>query len=206
MAGRANAATELTRFGLEVRHGCLVAESVPVPVPRGQSDLDLVAIRPTLAPLALPEGFPFGPRHAVESKDEHDREPSGKGLGKRLRADVARAGASPFVPRTSLGPVKFSMLRETQHEVAERLFGMADFNCLFVVHAVDTAALAEVRPILAAHRIAWLTLPSLVADLAAWYRICPRSSGLRHSLVGDLWHLPVGFCGLDLPANPKPPT
>ncbi|MEA2527634.1 MAG: hypothetical protein QOF73_4861, partial [Thermomicrobiales bacterium] len=42
MATRSNACSELVRFWLEARHGYLVGEGIPVPVPHGLSDIDLV--------------------------------------------------------------------------------------------------------------------------------------------------------------------
>lgn len=53
MAARSNAITELTRFWLEARHQCLVRESLPVPVYRGFSDIDLLAIRGDMKPFRL---------------------------------------------------------------------------------------------------------------------------------------------------------
>lgn len=109
----------------------------------------------------------------------------------------------PFIPRATSGPVKFTMLREAHFEVAQDLFGCDDFDRLFVVHAIDAATLADLRETLAAHRIHWLTIPALVADLRIWYADYRRPSGLRHQLVGDLWHLLVGYCGLDFPVGPN---
>jgi hypothetical protein len=56
MAERSNALSELTRFWLQARHGCLVAESIPVKVPHAHSDIDLVAVRPDLQDWLLPDG------------------------------------------------------------------------------------------------------------------------------------------------------
>ncbi|CAA9556023.1 MAG: hypothetical protein AVDCRST_MAG59-2160 [uncultured Thermomicrobiales bacterium] len=205
MAGRSNAATELVRFWLEARHGCLLTESVPVAVPYSQSDLDLVAVQATLSPFALPSGLAIGPRVVVECKDHHDWEPTGREFGKLLKADVAMMGASKFVPRSAVGAVTFSMLREAHFEIARRLFDSDDFDRLFVVHVIDQATLAEVDGFLAAHRIHWTTIPLMVDDLRAWYGAHPRPSGMRHTLVGDLWHLLVGFCGMDIPNTSTPP-
>lgn len=198
MATRSNACTELTRFWLEARHAFLVSESTPVPVPYGQSDLDIVAIQSALKPTVLPPGQSIGPRLVVETKDEHDFDPRGREFGKMLRSDLALMGDEAFIPRGTLGRVKFSMLREAHYEVASRLFGSEEFDRLFIVHAIDPVVLSDVEPLLASRRIHWLTIPEIVHDLQAWYRIHPRPTGLRHSLFGDIWHLLVGYCGLDV--------
>jgi len=75
MASRSNACSELTRFWLEARHGYLITESVPVPVPYGRSDINFIAMHPRLNTLTLPDGSNLGPRLIVETKDEHDWEP-----------------------------------------------------------------------------------------------------------------------------------
>ncbi len=201
MATRANACSELTRFWIEARHSCLVTESVPVPVPYGLSDLDLVAIQPAMRPLVLPDGRSVGPRLAIETKDEHDFDPTGKEFGKALRSDAALLGNAPFIPRATTGPIKFSMLREAHFEVASALLGTQDFDRLFVVHAVDPLVLKELEPALTPRKIYWLTIADIVRDLRDWYRVHSRQAGLRHTLVGDLWHLLVGYCGLDLPST-----
>ncbi len=67
MAARQNALSELTRFWLEGQHGCFVRESVPVPVPYGQSDLDFMAMRVDGMQIHLPTGEAVGPRLIVES-------------------------------------------------------------------------------------------------------------------------------------------
>jgi len=198
MSSRTNACTELTRLWLETRHGFLVAESVAVPVPYALSDIDLEAMRPDGQPLALPTRETVGPRLIVEAKDEHDWDPSGRGFGQLLRADMARMGRASAVPRGTKG-AKFSMLREEHFERAVAIFGTDDFDRLFVVHAIDPQTLEDLAPELAQRRIHWLTVPVLVQDLVAWYRGHGRPAALRHTLVGDLLHLLVGFCGLDLP-------
>lgn len=196
MSSRTNACTELTRLWVETRHGCLIAESVPVPVPYALSDIDLVAMRPDGQPLVLPTGEAVGPRLIVEAKDEHDWDPTGREFGQLLRADMAKMGRAPAVPRGTKG-VKFSMLREEHYEQATALFGADDFDRLFVVHAIDPQIVWDLAPELVQRRIHWLTVPALVQDLLAWYRIHGRPSALRHTLVGDLLHLLVGYCGLD---------
>ena len=201
MASRSNAASELVRFWLEARHGCFLTEGVPVAVPYALSDIDFAAIQPAGRPLPLPGGSAVGPRLIVEAKDEHDWEPTGREFGALLRADIAKADGGAFVPKGTTN-VKFSMLRQEHFERATELFGTADFDRLFVVHAIDPVALADLAPVLRAGRIHWLTLPAVVADLLAWHRVHPRPAALRHTLVGDLIHLLVGFCGLDLPRPP----
>lgn len=198
MTGRSNACTELTRLWLESRYGLLVSESIPVPVPYGQSDIDLVALHPRDKSFALPNGQMIGPRLIVEAKDEHDFDPTGKDFGKLLKGDVARLNAEGYIP-TGTKDVKFSMLRQQHFDKAADLFGTRDFDRLFVVHAIDKDVLAAVSPTLHSHRIHWVTIRELVADLLAWYRTHPRPSGLRFSLIGDLLHLLVGYCGLNLP-------
>lgn len=207
MATRSNACSELTRFWLQARHGCFTDESVPVAVPYGSSDIDLLAMRPDFKPLQLPNGALVGPRLIVETKDEHDWEPSGKEFGAFLKADISKMGDLPFVPREVKG-VKFTMLRQQHYEQATALFGTVDFDRLFVVHALDAQVRRELGPRLAEHwRIHWITIPELVVDLEHWYGTHPRPATLRHSLVGDLLHLLLGFCQLSIPMKPPaPPT
>ena len=69
MSTRTNACSELTRFWLEARHGCLVGEGIPVPVPYALSDIDLLALHPEQKRLTLPTGAAVGPRVIVEAKD-----------------------------------------------------------------------------------------------------------------------------------------
>ena len=200
MSSRTNACSELTRFWLEARLGCLVGEGVPVKVPYAHSDIDLVALHPLGQAFALPTGATIGPRLIVETKDEHDWEPSGREFGQLLRTDVAKLDGGPFVPRGAKG-VKFSMLREEHFDRAVSLFGNDDFDRLFVVHAIDPSVLAELAPALSLRHIYWTTVPQIVLDLLQWYRSHQQQTTLRNTLVGDLFHLLVGFCGLELPDN-----
>jgi hypothetical protein len=198
MPTRSNACSELTRFWLEARHGCLVTEGVPVPVPYALSDIDLVAMNPKGGTITLPSGTEIGPRVIVETKDEHDFDPTGREFAKYLRSDVEKLGIHPFIPLATKD-IKFTMLREQHYRRATDLFGTDDFDRLFVVHAVDPAILAALAPELEPRRIYWLTVPELVRDLLDWYRAHPRPSGLRNTLTGDIWHLLVGYCKLELP-------
>jgi len=198
MTSRSNACSEITRLWLEARHGCLVTESVPVAVPRGHSDIDLIGTQAGLHSFELPDGLTVGPRLIVETKDEHDFDPKGKEFGKWLLSDVDKLGANPFIPWTAEGTVKFSMLREQHFLKAADLFGSAEFDRLFVVHAIDPAALSSIGPALLEKRIHWITIDAVVRDLLAWYKLHPRPTSLRNSLMGDLWHLLFGFCGADI--------
>jgi hypothetical protein len=198
MAARSNACSELTRFWLEARHDLLVGEGIPVPVPYALSDIDLVAIQPQGHSIELPSGVSIGPRIIVETKDEHDWEPTGREFGRFLSADVEHMGEGRFLPRGAKG-VKFSMLRQEHFDRAMALFGTEDFDRLFVVHAIDSVVLADLGPALAERRIYWLTVPEVVRDLMKWYGDHRRPAALRNTLVGDLFHLLVGFCKLDLP-------
>src|SRR4051812_41396752 len=99
MAARSNAISEMTRFWLQARHGCLVDESVAVKVPGGNSDIDLVAMRPDGGRIALPDATILGPRVIVETKDEHDWDSSGGEFGANLRSDVVKMGDLLFVPK-----------------------------------------------------------------------------------------------------------
>ena len=198
MPTRTNACSELARFWLEARHDCFVGEGIPVPVPYALSDIDLVAFQPLLQTIQLPNGVAVGPRLIAEAKDEHDWEPTGREFGAQLRADVEKMGGAAFIPKGTK-EVKFSMLRHEHFERATALFGTDDFDRLFVVHAIDAGVRGEIAPTLAERRVYWLTVPEVVADLLSWYRRHPRPTALRNTLVGDLFHLLVGFCGLDLP-------
>ena len=148
MAARSNAIAEITRFWLQSRYGCLVDESVPVKVPFGHSDIDLVAVRPDLSPLTLPDGIQVR-RLIVETKDEHDYDPGGTEIGKRLRKDVEMLGDSLYTPAGR--SVNFSMLRQEHFEKAAGFFGTDDFDRLFVVHALNPVIRTELCPTLAAH-------------------------------------------------------
>jgi hypothetical protein len=203
MAARSNACSELTRFWLEARLGYLVHESVPVPVPYALSDIDFLAMQPR-AVESRPEpvqvlGLSLKPRLIVETKDEHDWEASGREFGNYLQADIVKMGDAAFIPLKTKG-VKFTMLRQEHYRKAEQLFGTDDFDRLFVVHALDPSIRQALTPELSSRRIFWLTVPELVQDLVAWYRAHPRPAALRNTLVGDLLHLLVGFCGLSLAA------
>jgi hypothetical protein len=91
------------------------------------------------------------------------------------------------------------MLREQHYRKAQEVFGTDDFDRLFVVHAIDRAVLQELGPWLHERRIYWLTISDVVADLVRWYRTHKRPAALRNSLVGDLLHLLIGFCGFAVP-------
>ncbi|MDQ3780057.1 MAG: hypothetical protein M3354_05880 [Chloroflexota bacterium] len=158
MATRTNACSELARFWLEARHGCLVTEGVPVKVPYGHSDIDLLALQPLSTTIQLPNEDSVCPRLIVEAKDEHDWEPTGDQFGQLLRADMTMKGSGRFIPKGSKG-VKFSMLREQHFQQATTLFGSDDFDRLFVVHAIAADVLAELGPALAERRIYWVTIP-----------------------------------------------
>lgn len=82
MAARSNACSELVRFWLEARHGFLVGEGVPVPVPYALSDIDLLALHPRATAVTLPNGTVVGPHLIVETKDEHDWEATGGSLAR----------------------------------------------------------------------------------------------------------------------------
>lgn len=203
MASRSNACSEITRLWFEARHGCLLTESVPVRVPYGHSDIDLVAIQPSMNAVTLPDGRLVGPRLIVESKDEHDFDPKGKDFGKWLMSDSSKLGTLPFISMAEPGTVKFSMLREQHYRKAVDLFGGADFDRLFVVHAIDSTMLASLDATLAEKRIHWITIDTVMRDLLDWYRQHPHPTSLRHTLIGDLWHLLFGFCGADItPGKP----
>lgn len=202
MPTRTNACSELTRFWLEARCGCLVSEGIPVKVPYAHSDIDLVALHPLGEAFALPKGATVGPRVIVETKDEHDWDVSGREFGDALRADVAKMNGGLFIPRGTKG-VRFSLLREEHYNRAVALFGTGDFDRLFVVHAITPAVLAELSSFLSDQRIYWTTVPGIVCDLLTWYRGHEHQTTLRNTLVGDLFHLLVGFCGLQMPENQR---
>jgi hypothetical protein len=98
MASRTNACSELTRFWLEARHGCIVGEGVPVKIPYAHSDIDLVALHPLGQAFSLPTGATIGPRVIVETKDDHDWDASGREFGQLLRADVVTMDGGLFIP------------------------------------------------------------------------------------------------------------
>ena len=194
MAAWSNAISELTRFWLQTRHGCLVNEAIPVKVPHAHSDIDLAALRPDLQSWSLPNGTQII-RAIIETKDEHDFDPDGRDFGKRLRADVKVMGDDLHISAEQ--KACFSMLRQQHYETATTFFGTTDFDRLFVVHALDQQVRMELCPSLAMHkRIHWLTVREVVMDLQQWYEQHSNPATLRHTLMGDLWHLLIGYCGL----------
>ena len=201
MPTRTNACSELSRFWLEARHGCLVSEGVPVPVPYALSDIDLVAQQPRDCSITLPGGKKVRPRLIVETKDEHDWEATGREFGAALRSDFERMAGGPWIPKDVKG-VKFTMLRQQHFERAVELFGSDQFDRLFIVHAIDPAVLADLGPSLEERRIYWITIRDVVRDLQEWYLCHKRPAALRNTLMGDAFHLLVGFCGLRAPTDP----
>jgi len=200
MAARSNALSELTRFWLQSRHGCLIDEAIPVKVPYAHSDIDLVAVSPDFQPWSLPDGTQVI-RAIVETKDEHDFDPEGRDFGKRLRADVIALGESHFIPVGK--EAHFSMLRQQHYETAAALFGTTEFHRLFIVHALDEQVRHEICPGLAQDkRIHWLTVREVATDLLTWYEHLNHRAPLRHTFMGDLWHLLVGYCGFKPGAIP----
>jgi hypothetical protein len=135
-----------------------------------------------------------GPRVIVETKDEHDWEHSGSEFARLLLLDLERMDGNPYIPKGRKG-VKFTMLREEHYAKAKEYFGSEDFDRLFVVHALDWDVVGKSASLLKQHRIRFIAIREIVADLFQWYSTdCARPAGLRHTLVGDLWHLLVGFC------------
>jgi hypothetical protein len=192
MVGSSNALSELTRFWLETRHGYLVRESIPVPVPYGLSDIDLLALRIEGTPIRLPDGSTVSARLIVEAKDEHDWEPTGREFAQLALNDLRLIGDGRTIPARTKG-VKFSMLREEHFEVARQNFGTDDFDRLFVVHALHPDLRPEIEQQMSPIRVQWVTVPELLSDLSTWYARHPRPAALRNSLVGDLLHLLLGF-------------
>ena len=96
------------------------------------------------------------------------------------------------------GTVKFSMLREQHFQKATDLFGSPDFDRLFVVHAIGPVTLSSIGSTLLEKRIHWITIGDVVRDLLDWYKLHPKPTSLRNSLMGDLWHLLFGYCGADI--------
>lgn len=191
MPARNNAMSELVRFWLESRHGCLVKESVPVKVPHNYSDIDLVAVRPDLQPWNLPDGTPIT-RAIVETKDEHDFDKHGTDFGKRLKYDHSVLGSDQYTPKGE--KVNFSMLRAEHYEEAKELFGTDEFDRIFVVHALNQNVRDELCPGLKDKRIHFLTIKEVIKDIQFWYVNFEKKSTLRNTLVGDMWYLLFGYC------------
>jgi hypothetical protein len=85
---------------------------------------------------------------------------------------------------------------EEHHAIATTLFGTDDFDRLFVVHAIDRNVVEETKAVLAFRRIHWLSIPGLIQDLFKWYGVHKRPTALRNTIVSDLFHPLIGFCGL----------
>jgi hypothetical protein len=164
MATRSNALSELTRFWLEARHGCLVQESIPVPVPRGNSDIDFLAMHPRMAQIVLPDGISIGPRLIVETKAEHDYDSKGTEFAKALRSDAQKLDDSGYIPPDAK-EVYFSMLRHQHRQVAAARFGTDDFDRLFVVHDINAALIDPIREFLRGYCVHFLTAHMLLRDL-----------------------------------------
>jgi hypothetical protein len=195
MSTRSNASTELARFWLQERHGCLIDEELPVPVPYALSDIDLVAMRPDLSTFTTPDGTTIGPRVIVEVKAEHDWDLAGREFGQLLEKDIELFGDDSWIPAGTRG-VKFVMLRQEHAERAATYFGADDFDRLFIVHALDPKVRTELTPLMAERRIYWMTIPELIEDVYTWYQHHPRRAALRRTLTGDLLHLLFGLGGL----------
>lgn len=103
MSTRSNASTELARFWLQERHGCLLDEELPVPVPYALSDIDLVAMRPDLSTLTTLDGTTIGPRVIVEVKAEHDWDRTGREFGQLLEKDVELLDDDGWIPAGTRG-------------------------------------------------------------------------------------------------------
>ncbi len=189
----------MVRFWLEACRGCLLRESVPVPVPYNQSDIDFVAIRPDLLRFRLPTGESVGPRLIVETKDEHDFDPSGRDFGKRLLEDVTALGDGLFIPADSPHKARFTMLKQQHYEVARDLFTTEDFDRLFVVHSLDQGVREHVSGSLMQKRIYWVTVSEVLRDLQLWYDQHQRPAGLRNTLIGDVFHLLFGYFKVRMP-------
>lgn len=206
MGARANAISELTRFWLQSRHSCLVDESIPVPVPYALSDIDIIAMKADLKPFQLPDGTSVGPRLIIETKDEHDWEPTGREYGTLLETDAALMMGGPFIPSGTKGVKKYTMLRQEHFNKAQTYFGSNDFDRLFVLHALDPIIRQRICPQLrATGRIHFVLIREVLDDLLRWYQAHPRKAGLRHTLIGDVWHLLVGFCGFHPRQSPGAP-
>ena len=152
MPTRSNACSEVVRFWLQSRHGHLIDEAIPVPVPYALSDIDLVAYQPRGESVRLPDDSTIGPRLIVETKDEHDWEPLVREFGQLLRADLQKMDGNQFIRRGAKG-VKFTMLRREHYERAVALFGTDDSDRLFVVHALDPVVRLELANALKQRRI-----------------------------------------------------
>jgi len=135
----------------------------------------------------------------VESKDEHDWEATGREFADLALKDLARIPTGALAIPSGAKGVKFTMLRQEHFEVAERLFGAKDFDRLFIVHALEKSQRSAIEQASRPFRVHWMDASELVEDIEAWYRAHPRPAGLRNTLVGDILHLLIGFCGLRRP-------
>ena len=198
MAARTNGLSELTRFWLTERHGCLVRESVPVPVPYNLSDIDFVAMNPANKKFTLPDRVTeVGPRLIVESKDEHDWEPVGTDFALKFHNDQLKFDKEKhYVPAKTRG-VCFSMLRQEHYDIATNVFNTQEFDRVFVVHAVDPSGFEGMVEFYREQRVFWVTAQELLDDLRKWYKEPKRRSGLRNTLMGDLFHLLFGYLRVD---------
>jgi hypothetical protein len=198
MGERQNAISELTRFWLQAKNKCLIYESLPVPVPYNQSDIDFLAVKGNMEKIELPGNIKLGPYLIVETKDEHDWEPKGKEFAKLFVSDIDKMEGSLYVPEKT--QCKFTMLRQEHYAKANEFFGNNTFDRLFVLHAIDKNIFTfEIEQSLNANQIYIITISEIVEDLYKWYKTHKRCSGLRNSMTGDMWHLLVGFCGFKPP-------
>lgn len=129
----------------------------------------------------------------MEGKDEHDYDAKGREYGKRLLKDMEALGDGRFVPSDHPEKVGFTMLKQQHFEVASRTFGTDDFDRVFVIHALAEGTRQQVTDLLGKKRIFWITVHELLHDLRTWYGTHERPAGLRHTLMGDLFHLLFGY-------------
>ena len=141
-----------------------MTESVPVKVPFGHSDIDLIAVHPRGDQITLPNRVEIGPRVIVETKDEHDCDPKGGEFGKMLAADLLQFDERGFIPVSAKG-AKFSMLREQHFAKATEFLGSNDFDRLFVVHSINVDVLVDAAERRSAVGNYWLMVTVLVGDL-----------------------------------------
>jgi hypothetical protein len=89
------------------------------------------------------------------------------------------------------------MLRQEHYEKGRQIVGTDDFDRIFMVHAIEQRVRDSQSAILLGYRIYFLTIRELVDDLLSWYRTHQRPTALRNTIMGDLFHLLVGFCQLN---------
>jgi len=190
MATRSNALSEIARFWLQECHGLLVRESVPVKVPRNNSDIDFVVTTPANS-VTLLDRITFK-NAIVETKDERDFDRRGTDFAKRLRNDFALLQDCTISEGTSCN---FSMLKREHHDVAEGIFKSAEFSKIFIFHNLKSSGIEDMFTDLRSRNIHIVNSFEMLSDILKFFKNSRSGAGIRNSLVGDILDMLITYHG-----------